>query len=408
MNNDKLKDCIEKVTEYTKELNLSPKLFKEYQRGYDKIFHYCIDNQLFSFSSEDAQKFCQLHQTEFKEYTFKRLCKTAYTVAEYFETETFVWKRVSFSHYPISKEFEKILVDFKQTLLQHLSSGTVRGSIVIIRQFLHYLERDGICHLSDMKTEHVLCFIRGDAPNHKGSMGKLLRTVKKFVRYLRKEGIVDVDADKFLTVPARYRQKVLPCFTESEIKAIFSEIDRSSDKGRRDYAIFLIALRTGLRASDIVGLRLTDINWNEKTIYIIQKKTGKALYLPLPTDVGNAIADYILHSRYKSESPYIFLRLQGTYSTKSLEATAFNGYLKEYMKRAGIIHTSWDGKTFHALRRTAGTHMLKAGISVSTIAQILGHSNIESSKRYISLNTETLRGCCMELGMLHTGKEGLA
>ena len=72
-----------------------------------------------------------------------------------------------------------------------------------------------------------------------------------------------------------------------------------------------------------------------------------------------------------------------------------------------MIREGWDGKSFHALRRTAGTNMIKTGSSVEIVSQVLGHSNINTTKRYIVLNTDMLRECCMDLGKLHTKKEGL-
>ena len=76
----------------------------------------------------------------------------------------------------------------------------------------------------------------------------------------------------------------------------------------REPRIFLLAVRTGMRASDISGLKLSDICWTEKTIRVVQKKTKVTLLLPLPIDAGNAIADYILHSRPRTDNPYVFVR----------------------------------------------------------------------------------------------------
>ena len=83
--------------------------------------------------------------------------------------------------------------------------------------------------------------------------------------------------------------------------------------GKRNYAMLLLALRTGLRSIDIVNLKLGDIQWKRNTIEIVQAKTGTPLVLPLLTDVGNAIADYILNGRPDSQQPYIFLRTQAPY-----------------------------------------------------------------------------------------------
>lgn len=107
------------------------------------------------------------------------------------------------------------------------------------------------------------------------------------------------------------------------------------------------------------------------------------------------------------DTPYVFLRILYPVSGIPVSPTLFNVALREYVEAAGIARTGWDGKSFHALRRTAGTKMVVSGTSISTVAQVLGHGNIESSKRYIALDTEKLRECCLDLGAMHTRKEGL-
>jgi integrase len=162
-----------------------------------------------------------------------------------------------------------------------------------------------------------------------------------------------------------------------------------------------------MRACDISELKLTDIFWSKKTIQVVQKKTKVSLELPLPIDAGNAIADYILQSRPKVDSPYVFLRILNPISNNPINPSSLNGFLREYIEAAGITRTGWDGKSFHALRRTVGTKMVASGVPISTVAQVLGHGNIESSKRYISLDTERMRDCCLDIGSMHTRKEGL-
>ena len=79
-----------------------------------------------------------------------------------------------------------------------------------------------------------------------------------------------------------------------------------------------------------------------------------------------------------------------------------------YLKETSIPKSAWDGKSFHAFRRTVGTCMLAEGVALSTIAQTLGHQHIYSTKRYLSLNTEMLVQCCMDIKMYETGKVGLS
>lgn len=408
METNALRKHFDYLIQCTEKLKLSKPVFDRYRNHYEEIFLYCGEKHLDIFTCQDAAEFCRAVCPSRKKSALKETTKIAYTVAGYFKNGYFTWKTVTFQQLPVSETYEALLDAFRQELLKKLSPGTVRVGMTIIRQFLYFLEQRGTTDAACITSENVLDFVRQESPNHKASMSKLLRTMRKFVCFLRSEGITDLDAERFLHNAGRRRQKSLPCFTDDELRLIFRQIDRSTDKGRRDYAIFLLSLRTGLRASDITRLKLTDINWNEKTIRTIQKKTRAAVSLPLPVDAGNAIADYILHSRYKTDNPYIFLRLRESSFPTPMEPTSFNGYLRGYMEAAGIKRTGWDGRSFHALRRTAGTKMVSAGVPVSTVAQVLGHTDIESSKRYIALDTQGMRECCLDLGVMHTRKEGLA
>lgn len=406
-----LRKHIDYVIQCTKELGLSRSTVGHYVRHYEAIFLYCTENGIDVFTYQRAADFIRAKygaDSQFWTSTAKDARKAAYTVARYFEDGRFSWKVTTIiANEPVSEEYKGLMADFKQELSKRLSPGTVRPEMIIIRQFLYFMEQTGVEEASSITSGHVLDFVRREAPNHKGSMPRLLRTMRNFVCFLRTRGIVDLDADRFLGTAGRSRQKALPCFTDDELQAVFSQIDRTTDKGRRDFAIFLLAMRTGMRASDISELKLTDISWTEKTIRVIQKKTKISLLLPLPVDAGNAIADYILHSRPRMDSPYVFLRILHPVSGIPVNPTIFNAALREYVKAAGIDRTGWDGKSFHALRRTAGTKMVVSGVPISTVAQVLGHGNMESSKRYIALDTEKLRKCCLDLGPMHTRKEGL-
>ena len=409
MENLNLREHIDYVIQCTKDLGLSQSTIDRYVRHYEEVFLYCTKNEIETFSYQDAADCCNLkYGTDFQNSRARPARKAAYTVARYFDIGEFDWSSVTFiTRNPESAEYKELIRLFKQELSKKLSPGTVRPEIIIIRQFLYFLEQAGVWDVFCITSDNVLDFVRQEAAHHKGSMPRLLRTLRNFVCFLRARGIVDLDADRFLSTAGKCRQKVLPCFTDDELQAVFSHIDRTTDKGRRDYAIFLLAMRTGMRACDIAKLKLSDISWMERTIKVIQKKTKVSLLLPLPVDVGNAIADYILHSRPKLDSPYVFLRQLHPVSDIPLNPTLFNVALRRYVEAAGINRIGWDGKSFHALRRTAGTKMVVSGVPISTVAQVLGHVNIESSKRYIVLDTEKLRECCLDLGSMYTRKEGL-
>lgn len=402
-----LREGIDQLVQFTEALKLSEQLLSRYRKHYEEIFVYCLENDLETFCRKDAEKFCEHHCHGQKHYAVMEITKIAYTAANYFETGVFKWKAVTFTNYPIGAVFQKIEDNFRQELMVNLSPGTVRTGIVITRQFMYFLEQRGIFVAKEISINDVLDFIKQEAPNHKQSMPKLLRTIRKLVCYLCKEGLADINTDLLFDKAGRCRQKALPCFTDEEIRCIFAQIDRTSDIGKRDYAIFLLALRTGLRACDIASLKLDDIDWIRKTIKVVQEKTKVSLELPLPIDVGNVIADYILHSRYISENPYVFLRIRNTTNKEPINPSAFNNSLRKYYERAGFDRKGWDGKSFHAFRRTAGTKMVEAKVPITTVAQVLGHGKIESTKRYIALDTKSPMGCGLDLNELKSRKEGL-
>ncbi|MCG9969673.1 tyrosine-type recombinase/integrase [Pelotomaculum terephthalicicum JT] len=207
---------------------------------------------------------------------------------------------------------------------------------------------------------------------------------------------------RFYPDPIVRETKIFPCLTHDEICMVLNQIDRSTNIGKRDYAIVTLALATGLRAVDIVNLKLRDIDWQTGEIYIVQQKTQKILTLPLIHAVGEAIKAYIIHGRPNSESEYMFLRTNAPYQNLSNGVSIANIF-NEYQKKAGIVRKPFDGKGFHALRRAVGRNMAVAEIPVITISQILGHGSIESAKQYISLDSVHLKECALDFSGIEVG-----
>jgi len=180
-----------------------------------------------------------------------------------------------------------------------------------------------------------------------------------------------------------------------------NQIDTSTGRGKRDYAIIYLASHTGLRSVDIINLKLTDIDWNKDEIRIVQKKTGRSLVLPLDRNTEKAIADYILSGRPNTDSSYIFIRSIAPYTKLSDKGSSYS-MIKRYCNSAGI-----SNQGFHGLRRSMGTWMLEAGVPLPTISQVLGHYNQDSTKQYLSLNNLMLAECALSLHGIETKKEEL-
>jgi integrase len=146
----------------------------------------------------------------------------------------------------------------------------------------------------------------------------------------------------------------------------------------------------GMRAVDVANLKLSDIDWVNGEIKILQTKTGFSVALPLTKDVGEALKDYILNARPPSDSQQIFLRLKAPHIGIKSAVTIGEIYWA-CCKAAGLP----ESKRFHTLRRSRGTSLLAAGEPVTMVAQVLGHAQVDSTKKYISVDVLHFKMCAL-------------
>ena len=261
----------------------------------------------------------------------------------------------------------------------------------IAMPYFKWLVRNNISDLSEI-SEYVVREYMIDCSNRMmlNSVDATKRLLKKLHGFLYNQGLCSKDYADILSfsVPTEYKiKKPVP---HKEIAAVLDIIDRSSPKGKRDYAVILLGAVTGLRSVDIANLTFSDIDWINGEIRISQSKTGKTLALPLTKDVGSALQDYITNGRFNRDLPFVFLRSRSPYEKmcNALPYSIFNSY----RTKLGLEQCS-----FHGLRRAVGTNMVIAGVPVTTVSQVLGHSGINATKQYISLDSVHLKECALSL-----------
>ena len=291
--------------------------------------------------------------------------------------------------------FENALLLFEESISGALADESVRYAVGANRQLLVHLGDHGYVSFTGVGLDDLRGFLVAVAPKHRSSIGNMVRAVRRFFAFLNDSGFCGLRVDAMLSQVSPRRVRVLPRFTQDEVGRLLGVIDTSTALGKRDLAIVRLAVSTGLRCGDITDLHLRSIDWRRDEIRIVQRKTSVPLALPLAAEAGNAVADYILNARPVSDEPEVFLRVCAPY----VRLTGPTGALimNRYLGPAGIRHQAGDGKTFHALRRTMGTRLIETGTDLPTAAQILGHSRINSTKRYIALDTDALRECCLPL-----------
>ena len=184
---------------------------------------------------------------------------------------------------------------------------------------------------------------------------------------------------------------MVPAFTEDELTAIFGTIDRSTPIGKRDFAIILLALGTGLRAGDIAKLKRTDFDYKVKTVTLVQKKTKKPLTVSISGQICNAVSDYLLNGRPETDSNNVFIRSRPPFIT--IRPQAISSMMQRVCKRADVEKKLY--RNFHSLRRTFGIWLASGGVSVLTISQMFGHAELNSSKRYLPFQDDEISQCAM-------------
>ncbi|WHH60063.1 tyrosine-type recombinase/integrase [Petroclostridium sp. X23] len=323
-------------------------------------------------------------------------------MSEFYTTGKLQWRcSPRGSKFKLNEYFQELQEQFLSSTSYHVNT---KGDVTwAVRKYLAFLESQGHHDLVNISIKDIQAFLIYCSRHLKG--GSLLNVrgyIKNFHIYLQKTGLYSLDCEKIFSQPIVRETKIFPYITYDELNKVLNQIDRSLKIGKRNFAIITLAMHTGLRAVDIVNLKLRDIDWKTGEIHIVQQKTQKVLSLPLTHAVGEAIKDYIIHGRPNSGSEYVFLRTNAPYQNLSNGVSIANIF-NDYQKKAGIARKPFDGKGFHSIRRAIGRNMAVAEIPITTIAQVLGHGDIESAKQYISLDSIHLKECALDFNGIEVG-----
>lgn len=159
----------------------------------------------------------------------------------------------------------------------------------------------------------------------------------------------------------------------------------------RDAAITLLALSTGLRACDIIDLRLSDVDWRGRTICIVQRKTGNPLTVPLTDLLASRLAEYVLQDRPQAGDDHVFVRRVAPH-VRLGDHAAIHRVTAEVFRAAGVAGMKAGTRL---LRHNAASRMLRAATPLPTISAVLGHASEESTKQYMSIDDDRLLRCVL-------------
>ena len=261
-------------------------------------------------------------------------------------------------------------------------------------RFMDYLVSQRVTHCKEISLSLIHAYIKTLAGYTYKTVEQNICSLRAFFRFLLETREVQTDfAAKTPMIQARKQTRIPSVWTADELKKLIAAIDRGSLKGKRDYAIILLACCLGMRCTDIKSLKMENFHWAEKKSVFIQSKTRSLLSLPLTQEVGWVVIEYLKHGRPKADSPYIFVRHLAPFSTFS-EDDHLNQLIKRYMALAHLP-TLKKRRGIHSLRHTIASALLEKDTPLSTISDILGHADADSTAIYLKVDMKKLKECAL-------------
>lgn len=262
--------------------------------------------------------------------------------------------------------------------------------------FFRYLWSNKVTNITKVTNEEIYNFINTLEKYSQGTKYNIVSKIRNFFKFMYNFQYIKMDLS--LAIP---RMKINhnnktphTIWSSEEIYLILNAVDRTTDIGKRDYAILTIMSKLGIRFADIKNLKFENIDWVMNTITFIQSKTNKYVTLPLLNDVGLALIDYIKNGRPNVNSRYIFLHKN---DQKFSNKIRFYHTFQKYLKLANIDISNKKCTGTYSLRHSLATTLLQNRTSLSTISAILGHTDIDNTSIYLKVDIPSLRECCLEL-----------
>jgi integrase/recombinase XerD len=299
--------------------------------------------------------------------------------------------------------FDRLLASYRDymTNVRGLAPSSVDSHNRTVIEFLHYLHRGRRTFtVANLKPHHVDGFIRSVSGRlGRESLQHVACAIRAFIRFLKLKEHVPAGPDFVIYKPRIYRGEQLPRTLPWEtVLAFLKSFDHDAGAGRRDYAMFLLIATYGLRACDIAGLKLDDIDWRRGVMHLRQQKTRSPLELPLTRPVAAALLAYLRKGRPRTSQRGLFFSAVAPIMPLKRQMV---GYAFRHRVKAGDLEIPFKGA--HCLRHSYALHLLRSGIALKTIGDLLGHTTMESTGVYLRVHTDDLGQIALPLPVATTG-----
>jgi len=369
----------------------TPDRAKQYMRTMSKLINYANANGIEAYTAEIGVEFLKsearlmyMHQHDyrFQQTVIRRL-------DDYLDGE-----RYSPSHPRANHECPESFNDVYEKYIEKLrSNGLKHNTVMQYQVFLVKLFQDFVNHGIDTwaavnAQALTAAFSRSTNKVH------FARFAKRLFKYLADEKIVRYNYSGILP-KIHYFKRIPSVYSNDEIEKVLSSVNRSTDIGKRDYAILVLAARLGMCAADIKLLRFEEVSFEKKLIEFKRYKTGAAQRLSLLPEAADALSDYIDNARGDSAEQYIFLT-----SMKSVQRPVSVGVIgsvaAKYFRESGIVFGDRKHSS-HAMRMSLASALVAENVPYDVVRRILGHEDPDAINHYVKLDVESLRSCALDV-----------
>jgi integrase/recombinase XerD len=267
---------------------------------------------------------------------------------------------------------------------RRLGATTVETQALWARRFLVGQVVDGVLRLERLGPEPVTAFVLEMTRRYStGSMKHATSGLRSLLRFLFAVGDVERDLSSVVPSVAGWRLTGLPVGTrEDAVDALLACCDRSTAVGLRDLAVLLLMARLGLRAVEVARLRLEDVDWRHGEL-VVRGKGGRIDRMPLPTDVGAALAEYLRHGRRRTQCREVFVRMIGPDAPMLRQSIVM--VPRRVSQRAGVPVIG-----AHQLRHRVACQVLAGGGSLVEVAELLRHNDLATTAIYAKVDLASL------------------
>lgn len=278
---------------------------------------------------------------------------------------------------------------------RNLSPLTISSKKVTITSFMNYLGDNSVKDFHHCKQKNVTGYLSSLAHLASSTISGRIFILRHFFNFLNSRNLTLFSGNELFPVIFTNKRERIPSFySNEEIRRIVSALDRGTPYGKRDFVIVLLAAELGIRSGDIIRLKISDIHWEHNTIEFVQYKTKNFNQLPLLENIKYALIDYLKNGRPKSDSEYIFIGIKN--GGKPLTNTCIHQTVSRYFQKASIdISKRKHGP--HAMRHSLASNMLHNNTPMYVIKEVLGHSNINTTRMYLNIDVDTLREVALEV-----------